>query len=49
MPKNALPSTITERTTELADLVAQQGDITLKQYLDATGLELDDIYAGSGV
>jgi superfamily II DNA or RNA helicase/HKD family nuclease len=45
--RNALPRTITERARELAELAARQGDVTLKQYLDATGLELEDVYAGN--
>jgi superfamily II DNA or RNA helicase/HKD family nuclease len=44
--RNALPRNITERADELAELAARQGDVTLKQYLDATGLDLDDVYAG---
>jgi len=47
--RNALPRTITERARELAELAATAdgGDVTLKQYLDATGLDLDDVYAGT--
>jgi hypothetical protein len=47
--RNALPRTIAERAGELADLVAvsERGDVTLKQFLDATGLDLDDVYAGN--
>lgn len=45
--RNALPRTITERAVELSELAAQQGDVTLKQYLEATGLDLDDVYAGN--
>jgi superfamily II DNA or RNA helicase len=45
--RNALPRTIAERARELAELAAQQGDVTLKQFLDATGLDLDDVYAGT--
>jgi len=47
--QNALPRTITERAAELAELVAGApgGDVTLKQFLDATGLELEDVYAGT--
>jgi len=47
--RNALPRTITERATELAELAAAApgGDVTLKQFLDATGLDLDDVYSGT--
>jgi superfamily II DNA or RNA helicase/HKD family nuclease len=47
--RNALPRTIAERAGELAELaaVSEQGDVTLKQFLDATGLDLDDVYAGN--
>lgn len=45
--RNALPRTIAERARELAELTAQQGDVTLKQFLEATGLELEDVYAGN--
>jgi hypothetical protein len=45
--RNALPRTITERAKELAELAAYHDDVTLKQFLDATGLDLDDVYAGT--
>jgi superfamily II DNA or RNA helicase len=45
--RNALPRTLAERAGELGELAAQQGDITLKQFLGATGLDLDDVYAGN--
>ncbi len=45
--RNALPRTITERVTELADLVARHGDVRLKTYLDETGLDLEDVYSGN--
>jgi superfamily II DNA or RNA helicase/HKD family nuclease len=45
--RNALPRNIVQRGEELAELAALQGDVTLKQYLDATGLDLDDVYAGN--
>jgi hypothetical protein len=47
--RNALPRTIAERAGELAELaaVSERGDVTLKQFLDATGLDLDDVYAGN--
>jgi hypothetical protein len=47
--RNALPRTIAERAGELAELAAasERGDVTLKQFLDATGLDLDDVYAGN--
>lgn len=44
--RNAMPRTIAERKAELAELVARQGDTTLKQFLDASGLDLDDVYSG---
>ncbi len=47
--RNALPRNITERAEELAELAAAApgGEVTLKQFLDATGLDLDDVYAGT--
>jgi superfamily II DNA or RNA helicase/HKD family nuclease len=44
--RNALPRTIVERAQELAELAARQGEVTLKQFLNATGLELEDVYGG---
>src|SRR5690606_35213574 len=44
--RSAVPNTVAERATELRQLVAARGDVTLKQYLEETGLELDDVYAG---
>jgi hypothetical protein len=44
--RNALPRTITDRARELAELAARQGYVTLKQYLEATGLDLEDVYSG---
>lgn len=45
--RNALPRTFAERARELAELAATQGRTTLKQFIDATGLDLDDVYAGT--
>lgn len=45
--RNALPANITQRADELRELAARQGEVTLRQFLDATGLELDDVYAGN--
>jgi hypothetical protein len=45
--RNALPSNITQRAAELRELATRRGDLTLRQFLDATGLELDDVYAGT--
>ena len=45
--RNALPANVTQRADELRELVAHQGDVTLKQFLDAIGLDLDDVYAGT--
>ncbi|MBW3630216.1 MAG: DUF3427 domain-containing protein [Gemmatimonadetes bacterium] len=45
--RNALPRNMAKRAEELADLTAQRGDVTLRQFLDASGLELDDVYAGT--
>jgi superfamily II DNA or RNA helicase/HKD family nuclease len=45
--KNALPSNITERTSELRQLAAEQGSVTLRQYLEATGLDLEDVFGTS--
>lgn len=44
--RNALPGNIVERARELAELAARQGAVTLKEFLDAAGLDLDDVYAG---
>ena len=44
--RSAVPNTVAERASELRQLVAARGDVTLKQYLEETGLELDDVYAG---
>ena len=41
--KESLPTTWRDRVQELKTL----GDITLNEYLDETGLELDDIYRGN--
>ena len=45
--RNALPSNIAQRAEELRELAASQGEVSLKQYLDATGLDLDDVYNGN--
>jgi len=45
--RNALPQNIAQRAEELRELAAHEGDVTLKQFLDATGLDLDDVYAGN--
>ncbi len=44
--RSALPGNITQRADELRQLAATGDDVTLKQYLGATGLDLDDVYAG---
>jgi hypothetical protein len=41
--REAIPSTWRERVRELRAL----GDVTLGEYLEATGLELEDVYAGN--
>jgi hypothetical protein len=47
----ALPANLRARQAHLrpAELAATtaSGDVTLKQFLDATGLDLDDVYAGT--
>ncbi len=45
--RNALPDNVTQRADELRELVARQGDVTLAQYLDATGLDVDEVYRGN--
>lgn len=41
--RNALPGDVSQRSAELAEI----GEVTLGEYLNATGLELEDVYAGS--
>ena len=41
--RNAIPSTWRERCEELRSL----GDVSLGEYLESSGLELEDIYAGN--
>ena len=45
--RNALPSNITQRADELRELASREGDVTLRRYLEATGLDLDDVFSGS--
>ncbi|MEQ1735286.1 MAG: DUF3427 domain-containing protein [Rhodoglobus sp.] len=44
--REAVPTRWTARVDELRQLVRQDGAITLARYLDETGLELADVYAG---
>jgi superfamily II DNA or RNA helicase len=45
--RQAVPSQWPQKVAELRDLAAERPSITLSQYLEATGLELDDVYAGN--
>jgi superfamily II DNA or RNA helicase/HKD family nuclease len=45
--RQAVPSQWRQKVAELRDLAAERPEITLPQYLEATGLELDDVYAGN--
>jgi superfamily II DNA or RNA helicase/HKD family nuclease len=45
--KNAVPSRWTERVEALRQLTVQGSSCTLVRYLEETGLELDDVYAGN--
>jgi superfamily II DNA or RNA helicase/HKD family nuclease len=45
--RNSVPRTFNERAAELAALAAEQPKLTLAQFLDASGLELDDVYASN--
>jgi hypothetical protein len=45
--KNAVPSRWTERVEALRQLTVHESSCTLARYLDETGLELEDVYAGN--
>ncbi|MEO7037598.1 MAG: DUF3427 domain-containing protein [Polyangiaceae bacterium] len=45
--RNAVPSRWSAKVDELRSLARSQSDITLASFLEVSGLELDDIYAGS--
>ena len=45
--RNAVPSRWTERVDALRQLTKEGVGCTLARYLDETGLELDDVYAGN--
>lgn len=45
--KNAIPSRWPNRVEELRTLLRRKRDVTLAEYLDATGLDLDEFYASS--
>ncbi len=45
--KNAVPSRWAERVEELRQLTTQESSCTLARYLEETGLELEDVYAGN--
>jgi hypothetical protein len=45
--QNAVPSRWTERVEALLQLTARGSTCTLARYLEETGLELEDVYAGS--
>jgi superfamily II DNA or RNA helicase/HKD family nuclease len=44
--RQAVPSRWPQKVAELRELARERPGITLSQYLEATGLELDDVYAG---
>ena len=44
--RNAIPCTWPRKIQELKVLIAAGGPVTLSGYLDAAGLELEDVYAG---
>lgn len=44
--RRAIPSTWPRKVQELRALIASGGVVSLSSYLDAAGLELDDIYVG---
>jgi len=46
--RNSLPSGRSALKRELIALVSQFGDLGFEQFLDHTGLTVDDVYAGSG-
>lgn len=46
--RRALPTNVAARAEELARLARETPTITLGGYLEATGLELDDVYANNG-
>jgi superfamily II DNA or RNA helicase len=45
--KRSVPSNWTEKIAELRQIGQEQPDITLGQFLEASGLDLDDVYAGN--
>jgi superfamily II DNA or RNA helicase/HKD family nuclease len=45
--RQAVPSQWPQKVAELRDLTAERPGITLSQYLEATGLEVDDVYFGN--
>ncbi len=45
--RNALPDNVAQRAQELQELAARQGDVTLGEYLNATGLDVDEVYRGN--
>jgi hypothetical protein len=45
--RQAVPSQWPQKVAELRDLAREQPDIGLAGYLDATGLELDDVYSSN--
>jgi superfamily II DNA or RNA helicase len=46
--RDAIPTRWPEKITELRSLHATRGrDVTLQEYLDDTGLEIEDVYAGN--
>lgn len=45
--RQAVPSRWQQKVAELRELATERPGITLSQYLEATGLELDDVYAGN--
>jgi superfamily II DNA or RNA helicase len=45
--KRSVPSNWREKASELGQLAQEQPDISLGQFLEASGLDLDDVYAGN--
>ena len=44
--QSAIPQNVTQRVNELRELSREKPSITLSEFLDGSGLELEDVYAG---
>jgi superfamily II DNA or RNA helicase len=44
--RNAIPRSWSAKIQELRQLTAERGDVSLRQFLELSGLELDDVYDG---